>query len=265
MIIEPIKAFSYDLDLKFKIIKEFGYELKTDSVIMDFGCGGGDIVRELHENGYQAFGCDLSLKYIEEPAAVSLIEQGIIREIKPDPYILPFEDNTFDFIISHSVFEHVKNYHDAISEISRVLKPDGICLHMFVSRLRPIEAHVLIPFSSVLHPYWWMYFWVLFGIHNEWTDSRTVKEKTIRYYNYLREKTNYLSKRSLQKHFREHFNKVVFCEKKFLSFSRRGRILYELSKVLPFIPFIYSTFHSRVVFTSMPKKSLNKTTAFANS
>jgi SAM-dependent methyltransferase len=265
MLIDETKMFSYDIELKLNIVKEFGFDLKPDSVVLDFGCGSGDIVRELHEHGYRVFGCDINVDSEKDIVTKSLIEQGIIREIKLDPYRLPFEDNTFDLIISHSVFEHVKNYSETNAEISRVLKPDGSCLHTFVSRLKPIETHVLVPFSSVIQSYAWIYFWVFLGVRNEWTDSHSVKERTLRYYNYLKNKTNYLSKNSLQKHFSEHFGEVIFCERKFLRYSRRGRILFRLSKALPFIPFIYSTFHSRVVFAGLPKKALNTTMVFANS
>ena len=41
---------------------------------------------------------------------------------------LPFEDETFDSVISTQVFEHLKQPRIAASEISRVLKPGGKCL-----------------------------------------------------------------------------------------------------------------------------------------
>jgi len=37
----------------------------------------------------------------------------------------PFEENTFDCIISFHLFEHVFNYQNSAIEIQRVLKPDG--------------------------------------------------------------------------------------------------------------------------------------------
>ena len=37
----------------------------------------------------------------------------------------PFEDNTFDCIISYNLFEHVFNYQNSTTEIQRVLKPGG--------------------------------------------------------------------------------------------------------------------------------------------
>jgi len=41
---------------------------------------------------------------------------------------LPFSDGYFDFVYSSSVVEHIKNREQALSEIRRVLKPDGIMI-----------------------------------------------------------------------------------------------------------------------------------------
>lgn len=38
---------------------------------------------------------------------------------------MPFEDNTFDFVISEDVLEHIEGYEKALREIFRVLKPGG--------------------------------------------------------------------------------------------------------------------------------------------
>lgn len=42
---------------------------------------------------------------------------------------LPYEDNTFDFVISDQVIEHINNPQKAIEESYRVLKKDGIAIH----------------------------------------------------------------------------------------------------------------------------------------
>lgn len=49
---------------------------------------------------------------------------------------LPFEDNTFDIVASHEVFEHIEDVPAAVREIKRVLKPGGITyntVHLFTS------------------------------------------------------------------------------------------------------------------------------------
>tara|TARA_B100000073_G_scaffold239944_1_gene201023 strand:- start:1271 stop:1765 length:495 start_codon:yes stop_codon:yes gene_type:complete len=40
-------------------------------------------------------------------------------------YKLPFEENSFDLVICSEVLEHLDDYHAAIDEIYRVLKPGG--------------------------------------------------------------------------------------------------------------------------------------------
>lgn len=255
MTTEGNTKFSNDLDLTLKMGKDFGFELKPESIVMDFGCGRGETVYELYTHGYQVFGCDIGFDSDLSANSRSLIEKGIIRQIPSNPYSLPFEDNSFDFIFSHQVFEHVKNYSEAISEIARVLKPEGFCIHIFPSRYRPVEVHVFVPFASIIRTYRWLYFWAFLGIRNEFQNHMNVKERANMNFKYLKNYTNYLSGNRLKKHFYKHFNHVTFCEKDFLKFSPGGKYLFPLIKVLPFLPLIYSTFFTRVIFARFPAKT----------
>ena len=42
----------------------------------------------------------------------------------------PFDDNTFDYVFTKSVIEHVKNWEHFLSEIRRILKPNGVIIVM---------------------------------------------------------------------------------------------------------------------------------------
>lgn len=53
--------------------------------------------------------------------------------------VLPFEDNSFDVVLSYAVLEHVKQPFVAASEIIRVLKPGGI-LRVQVPFLQPLHG-----------------------------------------------------------------------------------------------------------------------------
>ena len=245
-----------DLSIRMDIIKEFGYKLNSECVIMDFGCGSGRKVKNLRDHGYQAFGCGTRFNSEDDIDTEAMMRDGIIRTIDLENYVLPFEDNTFDFIFSESVFEHVKNYSESVSELARVLKPEGICLHTFVSRYKLIEAHVKVPFASFLQSYWWLYFWVLLGRKNEWKNLDSVKERATRYYNYLKNETNYLTRIQLKNQFGRKFDKVVFCENLFLKYSPgRRKHLYTMSKFIPFISLIFSAFSLRVIATRLPDKA----------
>ena len=252
---ETEKQPSFQLTLKLNIIKEFGYVLDSNSVILDFGCGSGKLVKEFCELGYQAFGCCTRFSSEDAEHTENMINNGTVRIIDLDNYVLPFEDDTFDFIFSQSVFEHVKNYSESISEIARVLKPNGFCLHTFVSRYRPIEPHVYVPFSSVIQKTSWLNFWTFLGIRNEWSAELDARATSIKFYNYLKEETNYLSRKQIANEFGMHFEDVKFCENLLNKYSLvKGKFLYSLSKLFPFIPYIYSALYSRAVFTRYPKK-----------
>jgi ubiquinone/menaquinone biosynthesis C-methylase UbiE len=246
---------SYDLTWKVKLAEKFGLKLTSGFSILDFGCGSGKSVREMQKLGYNCFGCDIKFESEGNIDSRSLMSKGIIREIKMEPYILPFDDKTFDLIFSEDVFEHVKNYPETISELSRILKPDGICIHAFSSKYRPVEPHVFVPFASFIQSYWWLKLWVILGVRNDWPDCQSVKARASKYYKHLKENTNYLSRRRLRKYFQTYFEDVRFCEKEFLMFSHRGRKFYNLSRYLPFIPLLYSTFRLRILITRLPRNN----------
>lgn len=241
---------------KLKIIEDMGYGIKPQATIMDFGCGSGGTVQELRNLGYQSFGCDMEFKHQKNVDTEKMKESGMIRLIARQPYKLPFDDGTFDFVFSDQVFEHVKNYSESISEISRILKPGGFCLHIFPSRYKPIEPHVYIPFSSIVRLYPWLYFWAMFGIRNEYQKGLSASVAAKRTRDYLNKNTNYLTKKQISEHFRAYFRDVQFCENLFLKYSDGGRYIYSIAKTLPALITIYSTFHSRVVFAAQPKKNV---------
>ena len=41
---------------------------------------------------------------------------------------LPFEDSTYDFVFASHVLEHISNDEKAISEVRRILKPNGVAI-----------------------------------------------------------------------------------------------------------------------------------------
>lgn len=103
--------------------------LKDDSFLLDAGCGPGNIsagISELLPNG-KVIGLDFSSAIIEQakdefaPSKYKNLDfqQG-------DIYQLNFEDNTFDVIYTHQVLQHLQNPVNALKELNRVLKPDGI-------------------------------------------------------------------------------------------------------------------------------------------
>ena len=61
-----------------------------------------------------------------EYTGIDMIPGENVDIVQADPYLLPFEDNTFDIITSSSVFEHSQMFWVLSNEIFRVLKPNGL-------------------------------------------------------------------------------------------------------------------------------------------
>ena len=62
----------------------------------------------------------------KEYVSADLMMEGV--DVKCDMTNLPFEDATFDFVAACHVLEHITDDYKALSEIRRVLKPNGIAI-----------------------------------------------------------------------------------------------------------------------------------------
>lgn len=223
--------------------------------VLDLGCGNGARVLELIKNGIDAYGADINFK---QGVNVSWLEDsGRIQKIKfAEVYQLPFNDCQFDLIFSEQVMEHVQDHRSVASEIARVLKRDGISIHRFPSRLRPIESHVFVPFSSVIRFYPWILFWTALGFHKKSQKGMRFSEIASANLHYLNRSTNYLKRRDLQEVFSQCFDQVYSAPRDHLDISPnlRGRVLGHLSRIIPLLLVIYETFGSRTLVLSQPKK-----------
>lgn len=103
-----LKTFLKSIELIYK-----GSEMK----ILDIGCGYKPFYYLLTEK-------NLNFKYVGVDFSKYNSEADIICDCNYDK--LPFEDNTFDFIILSEVLEHIYNYENCISEAVRVLKKRGM-------------------------------------------------------------------------------------------------------------------------------------------
>lgn len=92
--------------------------------ILDVGCGGGQFSRAVKK-----YRPDLEVVGIDAGKDAISYAKKMSKRIDckvADATNLPLKDSEFDAVISIEVLEHIKEYKKMISEIRRVLKPNGV-------------------------------------------------------------------------------------------------------------------------------------------
>lgn len=89
--------------------------------VLDAGCGTGWFSAGAANRGANVTSMDVGPELLKQ-VAKKCKSKRVIGSILE----MPFKNNSFDFIISSEVIEHVTDQQKAISEIHRVLKPNGI-------------------------------------------------------------------------------------------------------------------------------------------
>src|SRR5262249_14367075 len=95
------------------------------SRLLDLGCGSG-LLALLKRKGVTLVGVDLS------PACAGVTKRnGYDLVCAANLTALPFADSSFDYVTSLDVFGHIEfdQKDQVISEIRRVLKPEGLTMH----------------------------------------------------------------------------------------------------------------------------------------
>ncbi len=126
-----INRYPFDQVISF-VLNNFSERTRNSVKILDLGCGGGNNIKFLMDEGFDFYGVDGSEKSIEITKEL-IGKEGESKIFLADFKRLPFLDNQFDAIIDrqamgHNILEEIKKI---ISEIYRVLKVGGI-LHSHV-------------------------------------------------------------------------------------------------------------------------------------
>ncbi|NPA39916.1 MAG: methyltransferase domain-containing protein [Thermodesulfobacteria bacterium] len=150
------KVGRYVLSTEKRLVKELLPEVK-DKLVLDLGCGTG-LFTELVLSAKKVFGLDLSKNML----AIAKDKLKKAYFVNGDAYFLPFKSSIFDFVLSITVFEFIKEPEKVISEIYRVLKPGGKTLigtmnanssWFFFKRLKSIFVETAYRYARFYTPY----------------------------------------------------------------------------------------------------------------
>ena len=116
----------YPLKLANHLLKRF--YIKKGSLV-DLGCGRGDMLKAFSQIGLDVQGVDLSPSSLElnKPIPVKL------SDLSKDE--LPYKSESFDYVFSKSVIEHIEEPSLLIKESFRILRPKGKCIFLTPSWL----------------------------------------------------------------------------------------------------------------------------------
>ena len=96
--------------------------LPPEGRLLEIGAGTGWQAQVMSNAGYDVSAIDIPLSNLKANRVWPVIDY--------DGVVIPFSDNTFDIIYSSNVLEHIVHIDEFQKEIQRVLKPDGIVVHV---------------------------------------------------------------------------------------------------------------------------------------
>ena len=120
--------------------------------ILELGCGDGrgvHLIRDILNAKYKDCNIELfGLDYQAESQNVvkAKYNDKNLFKLKNTSQRYPFKSNTFDYIYSNQVFEHVEDIDFLVENIQRVLKNNGINIVLYPEKNIIREPHCLIPF-----------------------------------------------------------------------------------------------------------------------
>ena len=97
--------------------------LKPRGPILDIGCAEGNIAKEVFKNN-RVLGLDNEVKYLHLAKKLNVYKSLLAADAKH----IPYKDNTFNFLFSNSVLEHIDKIDVVLDEAKRILKPEGLFL-----------------------------------------------------------------------------------------------------------------------------------------
>ncbi len=237
----------------------------TDKEVLEIGCnhGGASLaylqmyqLKKLTGIDVKDNLIDISNRFFEN----NNIPQSQYHFVKATAEELPFEDHSFDALLSYDVFEHVRDVPGALAESYRVLRPGGKLFLAFPSYYQPVAHHLsIVTKAPCIH---WFYspetlmetYWDILDENPEYRDRMNQKRRPLYDYEKL-----YIINGTTLKQFRAHILKQPWANREFIplplgAFGKvvnKHRFLKPLQYVFALgarIPVVDEAFNHRIVY-----------------
>ncbi|MBS3109544.1 class I SAM-dependent methyltransferase [Candidatus Woesearchaeota archaeon] len=110
-------------------------------LMLDLGCGRGGYTKIFQKQGGIVVSLDM-----EHPPVPKLFRAFV----QGDATQLPFKDNTFDFVYSSSLIEHLPVPSKFLKEVCRVIKKGAVFYLSFPPFYTPVGGHQFKPYNMFL-------------------------------------------------------------------------------------------------------------------
>lgn len=88
--------------------------------LLDVGCGTGRFSERAHQRGAEVVALDVGPNLLKQALA-----RADVSPVVGDGLRLPFQDESFDVVVSSEMIEHTTSPVTAVGEMARVLRPGG--------------------------------------------------------------------------------------------------------------------------------------------
>jgi SAM-dependent methyltransferase len=117
------------------LLRDYKHVPASQIKILDWGCGKGHITYLLQKRGFDVISCDIVTDKDDSSFGqeIPIIDAKGIHVVPLEhPSELPFDDHSFDCVVSFGVLEHVESDMASLREIRRILKPGGVLFITFL-------------------------------------------------------------------------------------------------------------------------------------
>ena len=115
---------------EFKSRMEIDLPDLKNKLILDAGCGNGEVELGLKDSGAEIFAIDLSFSVDSLKDKISKIKTGngtIIHLIQSDIINSPIQDNLCDFVFSDGVIHHTRSVYEGLKGLTSKVSANGKC------------------------------------------------------------------------------------------------------------------------------------------
>ena len=133
------------------LLNKISDDINRGGIVLEVACGTGLVTLKIARKTSRVYGVDISLPMISE-AKKKMKEQGFknVEFSVEDAYDLPFDSDMFDTVVCNNALHNMLNPQKALSEIKRVLKPEGRLIATIVGIGESRKFKILMTISKLI-------------------------------------------------------------------------------------------------------------------